>query len=1174
MFNNFRNKFFVIFLFILMLITPAFFSHAEFSSIPDRNLYAPNGTVSAVVSDNDYVYIAGAFGAVGKAFGRGFSVNAGTGLSDFNESSYDSFPVINGDVYRVVSDGNGGWFVGGNFTKVGSYTRTRFVHILSDNTVNEEIDFSFNALINAMALSSDNSTLYIGGQFTTVNGITRNRVAAIDLTTNQLKDFHPNISNNGVDSMVLSSDDSILYIGGNFRGANAVNGNTTRSGIASFTTTNGLVTSFDPNIAAGAVNNRTYSIVLSSDDSILYAVGDFTAVGGSSISRNRAAAFTTSDGLATSFNPNLGGSAYSVDLNSTETRVYIGGVFTTVNGGASRARLASFSASDGTVSSFNANITSGEVDALKLDSNDVVYTGGTFQTVNTSVSRSRAAAFDTDGLVTSFNPNLSGSVYSLDLSEDESKVFVGGLFSSGNFVSRTRIAKIDKKTGLLDPNFSPSIDNTVSALSLSPDESVIYAGGSFTTINSNVTRNRLVAFSTSDGSILDFNPNITDGAVSALYYDSTEDVLYAGGTFTTVNGVTNRNRLASFNILDGLVTSFNPNLNSSVLGLNGNGGYLYVGGQFTTINGGSTTINRIAKFDLSDGSFVSGFNPNIADGAVYSFAFDNQNDLVYAGGTFTNVNGSTPRNRLAGFNISNGNVNSFNPNVGTSTITSIALTPDANTLYVGGAFTTVNGSVTRNRLASFNTSDGIVTDFDPNFNSTVNVINLSNGSLHVGGAFSSAGGDISFIRFISFSDNIPPVVSISAPSVLSTITGPVTYTISFSGADEINLSDEDITLNTTGTATGTVDVTGSGLDERTVTISNITGDGTLSISIDSGVASDLAGNESASPDESDTFDVDNTPPVLEISAPSSLNTTTGPVTYTITFTGADTITLSNDDITLNTTGTATGTVDVTGTGLEERTVTITGMDGEGNISITIASGVASDEIGNLSLSTGPSEDFIFDNVAPIITEAMLINTTTQKSPNYVFHSDESGEITYGGSCSSTTTNAVVGNNTITLNELPVGIYSDCTILVTDSLDNESNLLNITSFDIVNANSGGGSYLSPTMLKNLNISVDPKYSPWLQANSPNTSSVVLDTISASTFPRLLRTGMTGQDVKELQKLLNQKGFTVSQTGAGSVGNETTFFGVKTRDALVRFQRANTPLSVDGLFGPKSRDVLIK
>lgn len=49
--------------------------------------------------------------------------------------------------------------------------------------------------------------------------------------------------------------------------------------------------------------------------------------------------------------------------------------------------------------------------------------------------------------------------------------------------------------------------------------------------------------------------------------------------------------------------------------------------------------------------------------------------------------------------------------------------------------------------------------------------------------------------------------------------------------------------------------------------------------------------------------------------------------------------------------------------------------------------------------------------------------------------------------------------------------------------------------------------------------------------------------------------TDDEVKALQKFLNLKGFTVSTSGAGSVGNETNFFGPKTRDAVIRYQEAN-------------------
>ena len=90
-----------------------------------------------------------------------------------------------------------------------------------------------------------------------------------------------------------------------------------------------------------------------------------------------------------------------------------------------------------------------------------------------------------------------------------------------------------------------------------------------------------------------------------------------------------------------------------------------------------------------------------------------------------------------------------------------------------------------------------------------------------------------------------------------------------------------------------------------------------------------------------------------------------------------------------------------------------------------------------------------DTTAPVIAEVTVVTTPTQDTtPNYTFSSDEAGTITYGGSCSSSTTSVIIGNNTITFAALLVGFtYSDCTITVTDSAGNVSNTLEITSFTV-------------------------------------------------------------------------------------------------------------------------------
>ena len=71
--------------------------------------------------------------------------------------------------------------------------------------------------------------------------------------------------------------------------------------------------------------------------------------------------------------------------------------------------------------------------------------------------------------------------------------------------------------------------------------------------------------------------------------------------------------------------------------------------------------------------------------------------------------------------------------------------------------------------------------------------------------------------------------------------------------------------------------------------------------------------------------------------------------------------------------------------------------------------------------------------ALIIEEVTAVSTPTiDTTPNYTFSSTKAGTIIYGGSCSSSTTIAIAGNNTITLNTLSNGTYSNCTITVTDN----------------------------------------------------------------------------------------------------------------------------------------------
>lgn len=74
--------------------------------------------------------------------------------------------------------------------------------------------------------------------------------------------------------------------------------------------------------------------------------------------------------------------------------------------------------------------------------------------------------------------------------------------------------------------------------------------------------------------------------------------------------------------------------------------------------------------------------------------------------------------------------------------------------------------------------------------------------------------------------------------------------------------------------------------------------------------------------------------------------------------------------------------------------------------------------------------------------------------------------------------------------------------------------------------------------------------------------------APVFTRNLSLHDTGPDVLALQQFLNAHGFPVAGNGPGSSGEETTFFGLATYHALIKYQTTND-LPATGYFGPQTR-----
>ncbi len=203
-------------------------------------------------------------------------------------------------------------------------------------------------------------------------------------------------------------------------------------------------------------------------------------------------------------------------------------------------------------------------------------------------------------------------------------------------------------------------------------------------------------------------------------------------------------------------------------------------------------------------------------------------------------------------------------------------------------------------------------------------------------------------------DTIVPTVTISSTAPNPTNTSPIPVTVTFSkpvtGFDSGDVTIGNGTLGLFTAVSGTT---------YTVTVLPIN-NGAVTIDIAAGVAHDAANNGNAAATQfSRTYDT--IAPTVAIGAPSSSTTKSGPVTFTVTYTGADSVSLVAGNVTLNKTGTADGTVAVTGSGNGTRTVTISNITGNGTLGISIAAGSASDQAGNVAAAAGPGTAFTVDN---------------------------------------------------------------------------------------------------------------------------------------------------------------------------------------------------------------------
>lgn len=692
---------------LIVVIFIVFIANLDGQTI-EENFWITNGVVYATARYSDQLYFGGTFTQVYRP------ITGGAVADRFTSDALPNFPRVlsgtgPGTIYAVVGDGNGGWYIGGSFTRVGNVSRANIAHILADGTV----DLNFlpsgaNGVVRALSISGN--YLYVGGDFTNLNMVARNRIARVDLTTGNVDGWNPNA--NGSVYTILPYG-GVVYVGGTFTSI----GGQVRNRLAAIDASTGVPTSWNPNVQNGVV--MTMSLYVSNNT--LYIGGTFTSIAG--VGRNRIAGVSILTGAVTWYPPGGANSTvYSLSIGSSfGDFLFVGGAFTTI-GGVARNRLCAFNLPAGTLNAWTPNVNSTVYSVFVYGME--LYVGGIFTSVD-GQPRSRVAKFDFSNSVavlTSWDPSVfNNSVFSF--SSYLNRIYIAGNFGGINARTRNRVASVDLSTGNLT-SWNPVVNNTVLAIFVV--EPYLFIGGQFTIVNGQ-SRGRLASFNLNDGSLTSWNPS-ANGDVRCFSSDGS--ILYVGGAFTSITqGATRtRNYLASFSISTGQLTSWNPNANGVVYTMFISGNYLYVGGGFTTID--ALIRNRLAKFDLTTGE-LSNWAPN-ANNTVWSIVV--RGSVVYIGGFFTSVNG-VARNYIAALDANTGTLLSWNPNANNAVYT---LTSTGSSVYCGGAFTSIGGA-TRNRIAGIDINTGGATSWDPNANDIVYALTLSleSGRIYVGGQFTA-----------------------------------------------------------------------------------------------------------------------------------------------------------------------------------------------------------------------------------------------------------------------------------------------------------------------------------------------------------------------------------------------------------------------------------------------------
>jgi hypothetical protein len=250
---------------------------------------------------------------------------------------------------------------------------------------------------------------------------------------------------------------------------------------------------------------------------------------------------------------------------------------------------------------------------------------------------------------------------------------------------------------------------------------------------------------------------------------------------------------------------------------------------------------------------------------------------------------------------------------------------------------------------------------------------------------------------------------------------PINFTVIFS-KPVTGFTNADVRLAGTAGATTAV-VTGSGTTYN-VSVSSMTGSGTVIATIPAGVATDMSGNGNAASSSTDnTVIYDITAPTVTINqaAAQADPTNTAPINFTVIFSEPVTGLTGADVVLIGTAGATTAVLTGSGTTYN---VAVSGMVRSGTVIATIPAGNALDAAGNGNAnSTSTDNSVTYDVTAPTVTinQAVTQVDPTNASPidfTVIFSKPVTGftnaDVTLAGTALPTTATVTGSGTTYTV----------------------------------------------------------------------------------------------------------------------------------------------------------------